>query len=526
MRVMVDMSATILHHGHIRLLKKAKELGDVIVALSLDSEIKLFKKFEPVLKYDHRKEILESIKYVDEVVSAPMHITDDFLEQYDCELLIHGDDNDNQVSNNKLLIFDRTEGISSTLIKNGITTFKMDKEKKPCSAIYHGLCVSPWGGIDPCCAISGKDFKQLEPDTNLRDYWYNDRYLKEVRKVELSNEWLPECKGCGKKEQKGLRSRKDKMKNWYPYIDEKYTKENPNAVVHFDISFGNTCNQKCIMCNSRYSSNWVEDDKKLSEISEKRLFSTPWNELPLKNWSITYEQLDQIASLVTDQTKKVEIKGGEPLYDKRFQYFVDRVLEKNENVGFSTNTNGTHFSDKNIEMLNNIPNIRIDTSFDGTGKLYEWIRNTSWLESEKNWDRAMKNLKHYMNLNYTTMCYNVDHIQQMYEWAVKKSQKFGRGIFCSFTQVVTTPKPMAPEFASKEKLKQALKQIEYVIEDPENIQPVQHGVSTKTVFQERLQSLYEYINIVYKQKFDKRHYQKHNIMHSTLAVIRGWDIYD
>ena len=27
MRVIVDMSATILHHGHIRLLKKAKELG-------------------------------------------------------------------------------------------------------------------------------------------------------------------------------------------------------------------------------------------------------------------------------------------------------------------------------------------------------------------------------------------------------------------------------------------------------------------------------------------------------------------
>ena len=62
MRVMVDMSATILHHGHIRLLKKAKELGDVIVALALDSEIKLFKKIDPVLKYEHRKEILESSK--------------------------------------------------------------------------------------------------------------------------------------------------------------------------------------------------------------------------------------------------------------------------------------------------------------------------------------------------------------------------------------------------------------------------------------------------------------------------------
>ena len=36
-RIMVDMSATLMHHGHIRLLKKAAELGDV-VALTSDAE--------------------------------------------------------------------------------------------------------------------------------------------------------------------------------------------------------------------------------------------------------------------------------------------------------------------------------------------------------------------------------------------------------------------------------------------------------------------------------------------------------
>ena len=29
-RIMVDMSATLIHHGHIRLLKKASEFGEVI----------------------------------------------------------------------------------------------------------------------------------------------------------------------------------------------------------------------------------------------------------------------------------------------------------------------------------------------------------------------------------------------------------------------------------------------------------------------------------------------------------------
>ena len=34
--VLVDLSATLLHHGHIRLLKKASKYGNVIVALTSD----------------------------------------------------------------------------------------------------------------------------------------------------------------------------------------------------------------------------------------------------------------------------------------------------------------------------------------------------------------------------------------------------------------------------------------------------------------------------------------------------------
>ena len=39
-RIMVDMSATIIHHGHIKLLKKASKLGIVVVGLTTDDEIK------------------------------------------------------------------------------------------------------------------------------------------------------------------------------------------------------------------------------------------------------------------------------------------------------------------------------------------------------------------------------------------------------------------------------------------------------------------------------------------------------
>ncbi len=56
-----------LHIGHIRLLKEAKELGDyLVVILNNDQQVKL-KGSIPFMKIADRKEIVESLKYVDEV---------------------------------------------------------------------------------------------------------------------------------------------------------------------------------------------------------------------------------------------------------------------------------------------------------------------------------------------------------------------------------------------------------------------------------------------------------------------------
>ena len=119
-RVMVDMSATLLHHGHIRLLKKAKKYGKVIVGLTTDEEIRSKKGYEPELSYEQRKEILEAIEYVYEVVPTPWLIDEQVLEKYNIDLLVHGNDNSNQIPQEKLLIFPRTEGISSSEIRERV----------------------------------------------------------------------------------------------------------------------------------------------------------------------------------------------------------------------------------------------------------------------------------------------------------------------------------------------------------------------------------------------------------------------
>jgi cytidyltransferase-like protein len=116
-RIMVDMSATLIHHGHIRILKAASELGKVIVALTISEEIQARKGYPPELSYDERKEILESIRYVDEVVPSKWMLDDAFLDQHRIDLLVHGHDNSNHVRPERLIILPRTKGVSSNLLR-------------------------------------------------------------------------------------------------------------------------------------------------------------------------------------------------------------------------------------------------------------------------------------------------------------------------------------------------------------------------------------------------------------------------
>lgn len=128
-RIMVDMSATLIHHGHIRLLKKAAALGDVVVALTSDDEVRTKKGYQPELSFAERKEVLEAVKYVTEVVESPWLITEDFVNRCRCDLLVHGADNSNVIDPKRLVIFPRTEGVSSTELRERVIRAVLSMEK-------------------------------------------------------------------------------------------------------------------------------------------------------------------------------------------------------------------------------------------------------------------------------------------------------------------------------------------------------------------------------------------------------------
>jgi len=111
------MSAVIIHPGHVRIINKANKYGKVYIALTTDKEIKKVKKINPELKYYQRKEILMSLKNVEGVIPSLWLIDEKFLLKHKIDKLVHGNDNKNKIPKKKLLIFSRTKGISTSLIR-------------------------------------------------------------------------------------------------------------------------------------------------------------------------------------------------------------------------------------------------------------------------------------------------------------------------------------------------------------------------------------------------------------------------
>jgi len=121
----------LFHVGHVRLLKRAKEMfKEVIVTLDSDA-LTMEEKRKPIFKQDERVEILKACRYVDDVVvvdrSYGPHAfdpakVDEFMDQYKIDAVFVAADDDEYVKywfgylydQGKVVVVPRTKEISTT----------------------------------------------------------------------------------------------------------------------------------------------------------------------------------------------------------------------------------------------------------------------------------------------------------------------------------------------------------------------------------------------------------------------------
>jgi len=116
----------ILHRGHIELFKYAKSLGDMlIVGIDEDNRVKESKgEHRPINCLEDRKFVLQSIEYIDEVVSfGTDHELEEYIKFYNVAKMVIGSDykHKNVIGSQfakDVVFFDRIANYSTTNIES------------------------------------------------------------------------------------------------------------------------------------------------------------------------------------------------------------------------------------------------------------------------------------------------------------------------------------------------------------------------------------------------------------------------
>lgn len=118
----------VLHVGHLRILQRARELGDrLVVGVSSDALNVSKKGREPVFAQEERCELVANLKCVDEVfVEESLELKRAYLEKYGADVLVMGDDwagrFDEMSDICQVVYLPRTPSISTTGVIEHIST--------------------------------------------------------------------------------------------------------------------------------------------------------------------------------------------------------------------------------------------------------------------------------------------------------------------------------------------------------------------------------------------------------------------
>lgn len=90
--VFLPMCADVFHIGHVNILKTAASYGNVTVLLMTDTAMELYKR-TPLITYEHRKEILQANRYVDNLLPCDGPQTYGLVvSKHRPDFFVHGDD--------------------------------------------------------------------------------------------------------------------------------------------------------------------------------------------------------------------------------------------------------------------------------------------------------------------------------------------------------------------------------------------------------------------------------------------------
>lgn len=291
---------------------------------------------------------------------------------------------------------------------------------KVCYIPFHGLTIDPSGHLTFCCM----DYPSINQTSNkITDRWFPTQHIDDVDDIELwwktnyKQVWedyttnkdisgIRPCTGCFK----GINRRKSTtVQESYQRNLEKGKLEwefDPSdpKIKFLEFTTSNICNQMCVMCSSRHSTQWYDHmpDFNRQHISDSKLLK------------ISDSAIAKIKKLIP-QLSHVMIKGGEPLSDMKNLELLEYLGEVNPDCTVAMTSNFQGLTNRHINILKKIKNPKIYVSIDGTNEIFNWIRGGDFNKVDENIKKFFLETGQKVQITITTSIYNFFNTNRIFE---------------------------------------------------------------------------------------------------------------
>ena len=245
---------------------------------------------------------------------------------------------------------------------------------------------------------------ELNPEQIINSSNYRtlqDNHLKGVKDKR--------CKFCWDREKTGPHS---------PRLNpDKIDKDTLGLMVHFLLDY--KCNMACRMCSPMASSllqkdfNYFKRHESIDDITSVTdgFFSSSdiLSSVELPQWEWVINNIHKIGAL--------KVTGGEPLFNKQF---INAMIPlKKDGLNLNVTTNGSLFTNKICDILNEFKGLYFTISIDSIGKNFEYVRYPyTFKKVEKSIANFIKKCYNIREIKYNCVVssLNIFYIDELINW--------------------------------------------------------------------------------------------------------------
>jgi len=273
------------------------------------------------------------------------------------------------------------------------------------------FCVAPWysiflgsdGKIAPCC-------KFKKPSLNYQeiDQYFHSPQLAKVRQDLLSGIKNPGCVRCWEDEANGgdslrLISNRTIGRATETPLMEQIKDPQLSNIKSFDLTLGNLCNLKCVMCNPGESSQLLAEANLYPEVKNRYERNFVQKDF---DWPKGDDFVDWCNHYLP-QAIHIKFTGGEPFIIPWIQTVLDRIPDEQKKkcvLHFTTNLTIVNLG--LFENFSKFKEVWVSVSVEGIGDTHEYLRYGH------KWETLETNLRLIQEMEIPNLILKVNHVVQ------------------------------------------------------------------------------------------------------------------